>query len=194
MVNVVGNDVVVEVGLKSEGSCRLDEFDDPVEHQAGGQQIEVLLEAVERRQRPGGALQAQGRPHPRLGAHHRAATRKATSVTGKVTRKIKGGLLVDIGVPVFLPASQVDIRRPGDIGEFIGQEIEAKILKIDEERRNIVISPPQADRGAARRGQEQAAGRDRRTARSARAWSRTSPTSARSSTWAASTACCTSPT
>ncbi|MBI4580005.1 MAG: 30S ribosomal protein S1, partial [Planctomycetes bacterium] len=59
---------------------------------------------------------------------------------GKVMRKIKGGLLVDIGVPVFLPASQVDIRRPGDIGEFIGTEIEAKILKIDTERRNIVIS------------------------------------------------------
>ena len=41
---------------------------------------------------------------------------------------------------MFLPASQVDIRRPGDIGEFIGNEVEAKILKIDTERRNIVIS------------------------------------------------------
>jgi len=61
-------------------------------------------------------------------------------VTGTVTRKIKGGLLVDIGVPVFLPASQVDIRRPPDIGAFIGKEIDGKILKIDEDRRNIVIS------------------------------------------------------
>ena len=61
-------------------------------------------------------------------------------VSGKVTKKIKGGLLVDIGVPVFLPASQVDVRRPGDIGEFIGQNIRASILKIDTERRNIVIS------------------------------------------------------
>jgi small subunit ribosomal protein S1 len=41
-----------------------------------------------------------------------------------VLRKIKGGLLVDIGVPVFLPASQVNIRRAGDIGDFIGKEIE----------------------------------------------------------------------
>ena len=55
-------------------------------------------------------------------------------------RKIKGGLLIDIGVPVFLPASQVDIRRPSDIGEFIGRNVHAVILKIDEERRNIVIS------------------------------------------------------
>jgi small subunit ribosomal protein S1 len=61
-------------------------------------------------------------------------------VEGKVLRKIKGGLLVDIGVPVFLPASQVDVRRPGDIGEFIGKTVRSMILKIDLERRNIVIS------------------------------------------------------
>ena len=61
-------------------------------------------------------------------------------VKGKVTRKIKGGLLVDIGVNVFLPASQVDIRRPSDIADYIDQEIECMILKIDEGRRNIVVS------------------------------------------------------
>ena len=66
--------------------------------------------------------------------------KEGDNVQGRVMRKIKGGLLVDIGYPVFLPASQVDIRRPGDIGEFIGTTIDAKILKIDEERRNIVIS------------------------------------------------------
>jgi small subunit ribosomal protein S1 len=61
-------------------------------------------------------------------------------VSGQVTRKIKGGLLVDIGVNVFLPASQVDIRRPHDIGEYIGKEIKCLVLKIDEARRNIVVS------------------------------------------------------
>ena len=55
-------------------------------------------------------------------------------------RKIKGGLLVDIGVNVFLPASQVDIRRPADIGDYIGRNVECVILKIDEARRNIVVS------------------------------------------------------
>ncbi|MFM7739068.1 MAG: S1 RNA-binding domain-containing protein, partial [Planctomycetota bacterium] len=54
--------------------------------------------------------------------------------------KIKGGLLVDIGVPVFLPASQVDIRRPGDIGDYIGKVVQCEVLKIDEQRRNIVVS------------------------------------------------------
>ncbi|MHC4519746.1 MAG: 30S ribosomal protein S1, partial [Planctomycetota bacterium] len=57
-----------------------------------------------------------------------------------VIRRIKGGLLVDIGVPVFLPASQVDIRKPGDISRFIGKEVECKILKIDVDNRNIVVS------------------------------------------------------
>ncbi len=61
-------------------------------------------------------------------------------VTGTVIRKIKGGLLVDIGVNVFLPGSQVDIRRPGDIGDFIGRVIQGEVLKIDDTRRNIVIS------------------------------------------------------
>ena len=70
-----------------------------------------------------------------------APGRKATdyfdvTVKGLVLRKIKGGLLVDIGVPVFLPASQVNIRRAGDIGDWIGKEIEARIIKIDEERMN----------------------------------------------------------
>ncbi len=66
--------------------------------------------------------------------------KEGNPVSGKVTKKIKGGLLVDIGVPVFLPASQVDIRRPGEISDWIGRTIDAVILKIDEERRNIVIS------------------------------------------------------
>ena len=61
-------------------------------------------------------------------------------VEGEVTRKIKGGLLVDIGVNVFLPASQVDIRRPADISEYIGKTIKCTVLKIDEARRNIVVS------------------------------------------------------
>ncbi len=62
-------------------------------------------------------------------------------VTGIVTRKIKGGLLVDVSsVNVFLPASQVDIRRPSDIGDYVGRTIQCLVLKIDESRRNIVVS------------------------------------------------------
>ncbi|MEL7267526.1 MAG: 30S ribosomal protein S1, partial [Planctomycetota bacterium] len=69
-----------------------------------------------------------------------ASVAEGQVVTGTVIRKIKGGLLVDIGVHVFLPGSQVDIRRPGDIGDYIGRVIQAEVLKIDDTRRNIVIS------------------------------------------------------
>jgi small subunit ribosomal protein S1 len=69
-----------------------------------------------------------------------ASVQEGQVVTGTVTRKIKGGLLVDIGVNVFLPASQVDIRRPNDIGDYIGRVVQCEVLKIDEARRNIVVS------------------------------------------------------
>ena len=82
-------------------------------------------------------------------------------VSGLVTRKIKGGLLVNIGVNVFLPASQVDIRRPPDIGDYIGKTIECKILKIDEARRNIVVSRRKLLEDQRDGDEEEAAGRDR---------------------------------
>jgi small subunit ribosomal protein S1 len=138
IVDIVGDQAVVEVGLKSEGTVSLSEFDDDQTPQVG-QDVEVLLEEVES---DGGLVVLSKRKADRIRGWEFILANKAEGddVTGKVTRKIKGGLLVDIGVPAFLPASQVDIRRPGDIAEFIGQDIDAKILKIDEERRNIVVS------------------------------------------------------
>ncbi len=138
IVNKIGNDVLIEVGLKSEGIVDITEFRSP-DDVTIGERVEVLLEAVEG---DGGLVLLSKRKADRIRGWERiiANNSEGDVVTGTVTRKIKGGLLVDIGVPVFLPASQVDIRRPPDIGAFIGQEIEGKILKIDEDRRNIVIS------------------------------------------------------
>ena len=139
IVNIRGDDVVLEIGLKSEGVLSLmREFDDPASVEVGDE-ITVLLEQVESEN---GLVQISKRKADRIiGWETIVNTKKeGDPVSGKVTRKIKGGLLVDIGVPVFLPASQVDIRRPADIGEFINKTIDAEILKIDLERRNIVIS------------------------------------------------------
>jgi len=138
VVNVVGNDVIVEIGFKSEGSVDLAEFDDPSSIVVG-QEIEVFLDAIEGESE---LIVLSKRKADRIRGWERivSTNKEGDTVKGMVTRSIKGGLLVDIGVPAFLPASQVDIRRPGDIGEFIGKEIEAKILKIDQERRNIVVS------------------------------------------------------
>ena len=138
IVSQIGNDVIVEVGLKSEGVVEASEFDDPDEIVAG-KEIEVLLEETD--SESGLILLSKHKADRIRGWENIINTKKEGDVvTGKVIRRIKGGLLVDIGVPVFLPASQVDIRRPGDISRFIGKQVECVILKIDVEGRNIVIS------------------------------------------------------
>jgi len=138
VVGKAGDDVVVEVGLKSEGLINKAEFEN-FEDIVAGDSIEVLLEAIEDES---GIVKLSKRKADRIrGWEQILRTKKENDVVeGRGMRKIKGGLLVDIGVPVFMPASQVDIRRPSDIGEYIGKTIRAVILKIDEERRNIVIS------------------------------------------------------
>jgi small subunit ribosomal protein S1 len=138
VIGFAGDYVVVEVGLKSEGMVPKEEFDDLASVRLGDK-IKVLLEKLDGEE---GLIELSKRKADRMLNWQRLidTTREGDVVEGRVMRKIKGGLLVDIGVPVFLPASQVDVRRPGDIGEFIGRDIRASVLKIDLERRNIVIS------------------------------------------------------
>ncbi len=137
VIGFAGDDVVVEVGLKSEGLIPKEEFEG--QEVRVGESIDVLLESIEGIE---GLVQLSKRRADRMINWQRIvdSTHEGDVIEGLVTRKIKGGLLVDIGVPVFLPASQVDIRRPHEIGDFIGRKIRAQILKIDPERRNIVIS------------------------------------------------------
>lgn len=151
VVGFAGNDVVVDVGFKSEGLIPRDEFEGAEVHV--GDVVEVLLEDLEG---DGGSVVLSKRKADRMLNWQRImdTTREGDVVEGVVVRKIKGGLLVDIGVHAFLPASQVDIRRPGDVGEYIGKRVRAQIIKIDQERRNIVISRRkliEEEREAARR-------------------------------------------
>ncbi len=138
IVSQIGNDVIIEVGLKSEGVVDSSEFDSSDEIEPGVE-IEVLLEDMDA---SGGLILLSKRKADRIRGWENIINTKNEGdvVSGRVIRRIKGGLLVDIGVPVFLPASQVDIRRPGDISRFIGKEVECVILKIDVEGRNIVVS------------------------------------------------------
>jgi len=137
IIGYAGDDVVVEVGLKSEGLIPKEEFEGL--DIKPGDLVDVLLEDIEGE---GGLIQLSKRRADRMMAWQRIVdtTKEGDVVEGLVTKKIKGGLLVDIGVPVFLPASQVDVRRPGEVGDFIGKRVRAEILKIDLERKNIVIS------------------------------------------------------
>ncbi len=144
--------VIVDVGYKSEGLVPRSEWEedpetgDPADPPPEiGQIIRVLVEDVEDvagRHDDRGMIVLSKRKAEKIEKWMNVTDnlKEGDVVTGKVTRKIKGGLLVDIGVNVFLPASQVDIRRPHDIGEYIDKEIQCMVLKIDETRRNIVVS------------------------------------------------------
>jgi small subunit ribosomal protein S1 len=140
---VRGGEVWVDIGYKSEGVIPVEEWYDEgagcVLAPSAGAEVEVLLEAVED---DGGAINLSYRKAKRQKEWETviSKTKEGDVVSGLVTRKIKGGLLVNIGVNVFLPASQVDIRRPPDIADYINRTIECKVLKIDEARRNIIVS------------------------------------------------------
>ena len=137
---------LIDVGFKSEGTVNLNEWGADEETPKVGDTVKVLIEEME------DELGAADDPYGMISLSKTKAEKiiewekiigeisEGQVVTGTVIRKIKGGLLVDIGVNVFLPGSQVDIRRPGDIGDFIGRVIQAEVLKIDDTRRNIVIS------------------------------------------------------
>ncbi len=137
---------LVDVGFKSEGTVPLNEWGPEEPPPKVGETVKVLIEEME------DELGAADDPYGMISLSKSKAEKiiewekiigeisEGQVVTGTVIRKIKGGLLVDIGVNVFLPGSQVDIRRPGDIGDFIGRVIQAEVLKIDDTRRNIVIS------------------------------------------------------
>ena len=137
---------LIDVGFKSEGTVSLNEWGPEEEKPVVGTTVKVLIEEME------DELGAADDPYGMISLSKSKAEKiiewekiigeisEGQVVTGTVIRKIKGGLLVDIGVNVFLPGSQVDIRRPGDIGDFIGRVIQAEVLKIDDTRRNIVIS------------------------------------------------------
>jgi small subunit ribosomal protein S1 len=143
VLKVTPEEVWVDVGYKSEGAIELREWFDEgvgkVVPPQAGDQIEVLLDAVEDES---GAIVLSYRKAKRQKEWETviAKHKEGDVVSGVVTRKIKGGLLVNIGVNVFLPASQVDIRRPADIGNYLGKTLECKIVVIDEARRNIVVS------------------------------------------------------
>jgi small subunit ribosomal protein S1 len=137
--------ILVDVGYKSEGIIPRNEWEEGDEVPAIGETIRVLVEDLEDqvgRQDDRGMIVLSKRKAEKIEKWMKVmeTVHEGDTVSGQVTRKIKGGLLVDIGVNVFLPASQVDIRRPHDIGEYIGKEIKCLVLKIDEARRNIVVS------------------------------------------------------
>ena len=139
VITVERDRVIVDIGAKTVGVVQPEEFEGQDEPVKAGDELTVLIEELENSD----GLYALSKRKADRKINWELVVRnhdEGDVVKGKVTRKIKGGLLIDIGVPAFLPASQVSIRRTRDINEFIGEELECEIIKIDQARENIVVS------------------------------------------------------
>ena len=129
--------VLVDIGYKSEGAIPSNEFED--EEIEIGDEIEVLLEKLENDEGMV-VLSKEKAAHKQNWEKIVKVFQDGGLVRGKVKGVIKGGLTVNVGVEAFLPGSQVDIIPPKDLNEYVGNVYEFKIVKVNDERKNIVLS------------------------------------------------------
>jgi small subunit ribosomal protein S1 len=138
VIEVRPKEVLVDIGYKSEGVIPAAEFADIKEVKVGDQ-IDVLIERLEDRE---GMV---------VLSHEKAEFKKnwerilticneGGTVNGKVKAAVKGGLIMNIGVEAFLPASQVDVIVPKNLHALVGESFDCKVVKINQERQNIVLS------------------------------------------------------
>src|SRR5271170_403192 len=131
-------EALVDIGYKSEGIIPASEFQDPNGLKVGDE-VDVLIEKLENKE---GTV---------VLSHEKAEFKKnwdkilticneGGRINGKVKSVVKGGLVVNIGVEAFLPASQIDIIPPKNLAQFIGNSYDFKVVKINQERQNIVLS------------------------------------------------------
>lgn len=139
VLRVTDSVVILEFGFKSEGAVPVDEFKDAVSIEPG-QEVEVLLESLE--DDDGVVILSKKKADfLRVWELIRDAYDNDRPVKGLLTRKIKGGVTVDImGVDAFLPGSQIALRRVANIEDLVGQTYDLKIIKLNKRRRNIVVS------------------------------------------------------
>lgn len=135
---ITKKDVLVDVGYKSEGAIPVNEFSD-ISSLKVGDEIEVLLETKENEE---GNIVLSRRKAEKTKGWDKIINeyKEGDTVEGRVTKKVKGGLMVDIGVEAFLPASLIWLKGFGNINQLLGQSLKFKILTINKPRRNIVLS------------------------------------------------------
>jgi small subunit ribosomal protein S1 len=133
------NEVIVDVGFKSEGTIPLQEFRS-VDNLAVGDQFDVYLEKLEN-QEGLVVLSKEKADFFKVWGQIKDAHDNNQIVQGRVKRRIKGGLVVDLlGVDAFLPGSQIALRQVPNLDDLINQTLDFKIIKINKRRRNIVVS------------------------------------------------------
>jgi small subunit ribosomal protein S1 len=139
ILGVTKDDVIVDVGFKSEGIIPLSEFPMPI-NIIVGEKIDVYLEAIED-QNGQLILSKQKADFMRVWDTIQDSHDSGALVAGRLVRRIKGGVVVDImGVDAFLPGSQIALRQVPDFDALIGTMMDLKIIKLNKNRRNIVVS------------------------------------------------------
>ncbi|MCP4706790.1 MAG: S1 RNA-binding domain-containing protein, partial [candidate division Zixibacteria bacterium] len=139
VLGVSRDDVIVDVGFKSEGLIAISEFPEPI-NIAVGDNIEVYLEQIE--DQNGQLILSKSKADfMKVWDNIKGVHDSGELIIGKLARRIKGGMIVDInGVDAFLPGSQISLRQVPDFDALIGQKMEFKIIKLNRNRRNIVVS------------------------------------------------------
>lgn len=139
IVRIQGDNVIVDVGFKSEGTISKNEFADDSELKVG-QEIEVVLESVED-QEGNLVLSKQRADFLRIWEKVIKAHDTGEIIQGKIVKRIKGGMVVDLlGMEAFLPGSQIDIRPIRDFDAFVGQTMDFKVVKVNIPTENVVVS------------------------------------------------------
>ncbi|QXD24261.1 30S ribosomal protein S1 [Opitutia bacterium ISCC 51] len=138
IIEIRQNEVVVDIGAKSEGNIVGHEFVDLGDLEIG-QAIEVFLEKIEDKE--GNPVISFDKAEQKKNWEKiLSRCEEGTVVSGRVKAKVKGGLIVAMGVDAFLPASQIDVQPPKNLDQYVGQTYDFKVLKINLDRKNIVVS------------------------------------------------------
>src|SRR5579863_5780590 len=142
VVKVNPNEVIVDFGYKLEGWVPIEQLKQPdgsVSVKAGDP-IDVMIDRSGPQQEGYILLSYSRASRLRIWDTLEQAMRDQLLVSGRVVERTKGGLIVDVGVPAFMPGSQVDIRAIHDLDQFVGQDIPVKVLKLNRRRGNVVVS------------------------------------------------------
>jgi small subunit ribosomal protein S1 len=144
VVRIDHDEVLLDIGYKSEGVIPAKELSirhdvDPGEVVKVGDEIEALV--LQKEDKEGRLILSKKRAqYERAWGRIESVMTEGRTIKGPVIEVVKGGLILDIGLRGFLPASLVDLRRVRDLHHFVGQEIEAKIIELDRNRNNVVLS------------------------------------------------------
>src|ERR1043165_6290606 len=138
VIEVRPKEVLVDIGYKSEGVINGGEFDD-IKACKVGDEVDVLIEKLEDKEGMV-VLSREKAEFKKNWERILTICNEGGTVAGKVKGIVKGGLLVNIGVEAFLPASQIDVSTPKNLAQFVNNTYDFKVVKINQERQNIVLS------------------------------------------------------